>query len=107
MRLIFGLIWHLGHRIKFFFCWATDWALKWYGWTGPVGPDRASLRVKKTCLLKEVGSDNRGGFRHKETRPESDPLSFLSQTRKFVISKILIIIFIIATIFLSHINVVF
>ena len=45
-----------GPPYQFFFCWATDWALKWYGWTGPAGPDRASLRVKKNMFIK------RGGF---------------------------------------------
>ena len=72
-------------RQKFFFFWATEWALKYCGPTGPVkpvGPGGAGLGpAKKIRLLigpgSGLGSRPAGRAGYEKTRPEPDPLPFL------------------------------
>ena len=73
-------------RQKKKFFWATEWALKYRGPTGPVepaGPGGAGLGpAKKIRLLSGrvwvLGPDPRVGPGYEKTRPEPDPLPFLS-----------------------------
>ena len=72
-------------RQKKKFFWATEWALKYRGPTGPVepaGPGGAGLGpAKKIRLLSGrvwvLGPDPRVGPGYEKTRPEPDPLPFL------------------------------